>query len=155
MYFLLYITESLNWTAQPNNPTPAIKGQEVILTWNYSLTADELLKSQILYSINWRRQIQSSSDYEQVGSITFLKAIGLPAYSEPSAPHIEVDRNDPATLIVRDIRSEDEGTYKIEFSLEADGTVLADQEVNLTVLGKLHKINNWGCWCNLLFSFLF
>ena len=33
--------------------------------------------------------------------------------------------------------SGDEGTYKIEYSLELDGTVLADHEVNVTVLGKV------------------
>jgi len=40
------LSESFNWTAQPMNPTAAIRGQDVSLAWNYSLTADELLQSQ-------------------------------------------------------------------------------------------------------------
>lgn len=133
---VILITESLNWTAQPSNPTPAIKGQDMTLTWNYSLTANELLKSQTYYSIIWTRLIQSSSNYDQIGSIHFVKAIGFPAFSEPNAPHVVIDRNDPATLHIKDVRTEDEGKYKIEYILELDGTVLAHQEVNLTVLGK-------------------
>ena len=40
-------------------------------------------------------------------------------------------------LLINNVRREDEGTYKIEYSLELDGTVLADHEVNVTVLGKV------------------
>lgn len=133
----ILITESFNWTSQPSNPTPVIKGEDVSLTWNYSLTADELLKSQTYYAIKWTRLTQSISSYDGIGSITFVQAIGVPAYAEQTSPHIVIDRNDPATLHVKDVRREDEGTYKIEFSLKLDATVLADQKVNLTVLGKL------------------
>ena len=79
----------------------------------------------------------SSSDYVLIGSITFLNVIGQPSYDEPRAPHIEINKNDPATLLINNVRREDEGTYKIEYSLELDGTVLADHEVNVTVLGKV------------------
>ena len=72
-----------------------------------------------------------------IGSITFLSTIGRPAYDEPRAPHIEISKNDPATLLINNVSTEDEGTYKIEYSLELDGTVLADHEVNVTVLGKV------------------
>ncbi len=112
------------------------------LTWNYFLTADELLKSQTYYTIIWTRLIQSSSDYDQIGSKSFLKVIGSPNYAEPSAPHIVIDRNDPATLHIKDVRRDDEGMYKIEFSVELAGTVLADQEVNLTVLGKFNDTHS-------------
>ena len=79
----------------------------------------------------------SSSDYVLLGSITFLSTIGRPTYDEPRAPHIEISKQDPATLLINNVRTEDEGTYKIEYSLELDGTVLADHEVNVTVLGKV------------------
>ena len=72
-----------------------------------------------------------------LGSITFLSTIGRPVYDEPRAPHIEISKQDPATLLINNVRTEDEGTYKIEYSLELDGTVLADHEVNVTVLGKV------------------
>ena len=113
------------------------KGEDKSLTWNYTLTADEQTKSQTLYLIKWKKFNLSSSDYVLIGSITFLSTIGRPSYDEPRAPHIEISKQDPATLLINNVRTEDEGTYKIEYSLELDGTVLADHEVNVTVLGKV------------------
>ena len=113
------------------------KGEDKSLTWNYTLTADEQTKSQTFYLIMWKKFNPSSSDYVLIGSITFLSSIGRPSYDEPRAPHIEISKNDPATLLINNVRTEDEGTYKIEYSLELDGTVLADHEVNVTVLGKV------------------
>ena len=113
------------------------KGEDKSLTWNYTLTADEQTKSQTLYLIKWKKFNPPSSDYVVIGSITFLSIIGRPSYDEPRAPHIEISKNDPATLLINNVRTEDEGTYKIEYSLELDGTVLADHEVNVTVLGKV------------------
>ena len=72
-----------------------------------------------------------------IGSKTFLSTFGGPFYQEPSAPHIKINKNDPATLFINDVRREDEGTYKIEYSVQVDGTVLADHEVTGTVLGKI------------------
>ena len=48
-----------------------------------------------------------------------------------------IDRSDQATLHIKNVRREDEGTYRIEYILESDGSVLAEQKVNLTVLGEL------------------
>ena len=117
-----------------------IKGEDKALSWNYKLTADEQTKSQTLYIIKWKKFNLSSSDYVLIGSITFLSTIGRPSYDEPRAPHIEIKRSDPATLLINNVRTEDEGTYKIEYSLELDGTVHADHEVNVTVLGKLSHV---------------
>ena len=117
-----------------------IRGEDKALSWKYTLTADEQTKSQTLYLIKWKKFNLSSSDYVMIGSITFLSAIGQPSYNEPRAPHIEIRRNDPATLLINNVSTEDEGTYKIEYSLELDGTVLADHEVNVTVLGKLSHV---------------
>ena len=89
---------SFNWTAQPTNPILAIKGQDVSLTWNYSLTDDEELKSQTFYSIKWSRITQSNSGYDNIGTKTFAIDVGFLIYGEPNKPHIVVDRNDPATL---------------------------------------------------------
>jgi len=135
MYLTEY-SESFNWTAQPTNPTPAIKGQDVSLAWQYSLTADELLQSQTLFFISWKKLNQSTSNYDQIATKGFLKAIGL-YYQEPRSLRITINKNDQATLHIKDVRREDEGTYKIEFILQADGTVLAEQRVNFTVLGVL------------------
>ncbi|KAJ7390867.1 hypothetical protein OS493_021758 [Desmophyllum pertusum] len=133
---VLSSVESFNWTAQPTNPTPAIKGQDVSLTWNYSLTADELLKTKTYFIIAWK-----NSDYgiDNIASKFFIRGavnVGNLGYTEPQLPHIVVDRNDPATLHIKDVRREDEGTYKIEFTLTSFGNIIAEQEVNLTVLGK-------------------
>ena len=70
------------------------------------------------------------------------KTIGQPAGYTEDAPHIMVDRASGinlATLLINDIRIENEGTYKIEISVEFSGTVTAaDHEVNLTVLGTFN-----------------
>ena len=143
-----YVAESFNWTAQPTNPTPAIKGQDVSLAWQYSLTADELLQSQTLLIIKFSKKLNhSSSNYEQIATKSFFKVAG-PAisYLEPQSPRIVIDRNDQATLHIKDVRRGDEGTYKIEFTLKADGSVLVEQRVNLTVLGKLSSVHSlWKC----------
>jgi len=140
------LSESFNWTAQPINPTPAIKGQDVSLSWQYSLTADELLQSQTLFVISWKKLNPSTSNYDQMATKNFLKVVGAPSYQEPRSPRIRIDRNKEATLHIKDVKREDEGTYKIEFSLQSDGTVLAEQRVNLTVLGKLSSVHSlWKC----------
>ena len=53
-----------------------------------------------------------------------------------------IDESDQATLHIKGVRREDEGTYKIEFFLEPDETVVAEQRVNLTVFGKLSSVHN-------------
>lgn len=113
------------------------KGEDKSLTWKFNLTADEQAKSQTFYLIYWKKFNPSRSDYDLIGSKTFLNFLGTLSYNEPRAPHIEINRNDPATLLINDVRTEDEGTYKIEYIVEVDGTVLADHEVNVTVLGKV------------------
>ena len=107
------------------------------LAWQYSLTADELLQSQTYYLIIWRKLNQSTLNYDQIGTITYLKFPGAIFYGEPQAPRILSDRSDQATLHIKNVRRDDEGTYKIEFTLKQDGSVLTEQRVNLTVLGKL------------------
>ena len=137
-YFLLYITESFNWTAQPTNPTPAIKGQDVSLAWQYSLTAYELLQSQTQFAIFWKKLNQSTSNYDKnIGTKAYFQVVGGITYLEPQTPRIVIDRSDQATLHIKDVMREDEGTYKIEFTLKTDGSVLGEQRVNLTVLGEL------------------
>lgn len=107
------------------------------LTWKFTLTAGEQTKSQIFYLIKWKMFNPSSSDYVLIGAKVFLSANGRPSYVESRAPHIEIDRNDPATLLINNVRTEDEGTYKIEYSVQVDGTVLANHEVNVSVLDKV------------------
>ena len=139
---IILITESFKWTVQPTNPTLVIKGEDLSLIWQFNLTSAEQLKGDNLYLITWKKLNHLSSIYDNIGTSTYLKAIGRPSYDEPRAPHIEIDRNDPATLHINNVRREDEGTYKIEYSLEIDGTVLADHEVNVTVLGKFNSFAN-------------
>ena len=136
-YFLLYITESFNWTAQPTNPTTAIEGQDVSLAWQYSLTADELIQSQTQFTIFWKKLNMSTSNYDKIGTKGYVQSFGGFGYHEPQSPRIVIDRSDQATLHIKDVRREDEGTYKIEFSLKADGSILAEQRVNVSLLGKL------------------
>ena len=109
------------------------------LTWSYSLTADELTKSNTYFAIKWSKLNPSSWAYDQIAFR--VKIVGLsPSFTE-DAPHIVVDRAsgvNSATLHISDIRIDDEGIYKIQISVQFPGTVFAaEHEVNLTVLGKL------------------
>ena len=107
------------------------------LAWQYSLTADELLQSQTQYIIFWKKLNHSTSKYELIGTKSYFKVVGGITYGEPKTPRIVIDKNNQATLHIKDVRREDEGTYKIEFTLKTDGSVLAEQRVILTLLGKL------------------
>ena len=113
------------------------------LAWQYSLTADELLQSQTQYFLFWTKLNQATLNYDQIGTKGYLQVVGGLFYQEPRDPHIVIDRNDPATLYIKDIRREDEGTYKIEFVLDSDWTVVAEQRVNVTVLGKLSSVHQF------------
>ena len=131
--------DSLTWTAQPTNPTEAIAGQDVPLTWNYTLTSYELTKSQTFLFVRWRKFNPSNSSYDTIASPNKIVNLAA-AYSEPSAPRIVVDRatdTNFSSLLINDVRIEDGGIYKIEISVEFPGSViLADNEVNFTVSGK-------------------
>ena len=107
------------------------------LAWQYSLTADELLQSQTQYIIIWKKLNQSTLNYDEIASTTYFKLFGDIRYVEPQSPRIVIDKSDQATLHIRDVRREDGGTYKIEFTLKTDGSVLAEQRAILTLLGKL------------------
>jgi len=52
-----------------------------------------------------------------------------------------IDKNNQATLLIKNVRREDEGTYKIEFGLNSDGTVVSEHSVNFTVLGKISAVH--------------
>lgn len=52
----------------------------------------------------------SSSDYDMIGAKLFLSTHGKLYYNELRAPHIEINKNDPATLLINNVRTEDEGT---------------------------------------------
>ena len=122
---------------QTDNPTLVIKGEDKSLIWEFTLTADEQAKNDLLNFVTWHKFNQSRLEYDLVGAKTYAKSFGAPAYNEPMAPHIKVDRNRQATLLINNVRREDEGTYKIEYSVELDGTLLAYQEFNITVSGKV------------------
>ena len=105
------------------------------LAWQYSLTADELLQSQTQFIIFWKKLNQLTLSFDKIATKSYFQVVGGFSYLEPQTPRIVIDRNDQATLHIKDVRREDEGTYKIEFTLKTDGSVLAEQRVNLTVLG--------------------
>ena len=113
-----------------------MKGQDVSLAWQYSLDADEELKSQIQYVIFWKKLNQSTLNYDKIGTKTFSSLSEELTYAEPQTPQIVIDRSDQATLHIKDVRREDEGTYKIELRLPLLGTV-GEQRMNVKVLGKL------------------
>ena len=120
-----------------DNPTFVTKGKDESLIWEFTLTADEQTKSDLFSFVTWYKFNQSSLDYDSVAGKTFSKVFGGTAYKEPMAPHIIVDRNHQATLLINNVRREDEGKYKIEYSVQLDGTLLAYQEFKVSVLGKV------------------
>ena len=133
------IAESLNWTAQPLNPVETTEGQELSLTWKYTLTANEQTASQTFFKVTWRKFNLGTSSFDEFAS--YVKFTGSnPTFFEPNAPRIVVDRSlgtSSALLQFKDVRLEDEGIYKIEVSVTFPGTAtIAEQELNLTVVGK-------------------
>ena len=122
---------------QTDNPTLVTKGEDESLIWEFTLTADEQTKKDQFNFVKWLKFNQSSLNYDWVGVKTFVKVIGSTTYDEPTAPHITIDRTHQATLLINNVRREDEGTYRIEYSVEFDGTLLAYQEFNVSVLGKV------------------
>ena len=147
---------------QTDNPTLVTKGKDESLIWEFTLTADEQAKHDLYNFVYWRKFNQSSLDYDSVGGKIFSKGFGGTAYNEPMAPHFEIDRNHQATLLINNVRREDEGTYKIEYGLQVDGTLLAYQEFNVTVLGKVPCVRGfcsftlvvkWVSWAHSVFKF--
>lgn len=138
--------ESLNWTAQPTNPIMVRGGQDVSLTWNYSLTSYEQNNSQTLFMVRWRKFYVGTSSFDVFA--TYVKITGSSAaYHQPNAPRIVVDRstgNVSATLQFKNVRLEDAGIYKVEVSVGwfPGPVTIADQEFYFIVLGKdctVHK----------------
>jgi len=141
LFLMITFPDSFTWTAQPTNPTEARKGQDLPLTWNFALTPEEQRKSQSFYAIVWRKLNHSTSTYKTIASKSFLQAFGI-NYAEPFNPHIVIIRgggSDSVTLQISDVRNDDEGSYKIEYSLETSGAILDELEMNLTVVGKFYN----------------
>ena len=108
------------------------------LTWSYSLTAAEQANSNI-YIVKWLKFNSSSLVYTEIASYIIF---GGESFHEPNQPHIVVGRpiaSDSATLVINDVKRNDEGLYKIEYSLVSGK--LNESEVNLTVLGKFLFLN--------------
>lgn len=138
--------ESLNWTAQPTNPIMIRGGQDVSLTWNYSLTSYEQNNSQTLFMAIWRKFDVGTSSFDVFA--TYVKITGSSAaYHQPNAPRIVVGRstgNVSATLQFKNVRLEDAVIYKVEVSVGwfPGPVTFADQEFYFIVLGKdctVHK----------------
>ena len=147
---------------QTDNPTLVTKGEDESLIWEFTLTADEQAKHDRFNFVKWHKFNQSSLNYDLIGGKIFSADFGAIAYREPMAPHIKIDRNRQATLLINNVRREDEGTYKIEYGLQVDGTSLAYQEFNVTVLGKVPCVRGfcsftlvvkWVSWAHSVFKF--
>ena len=160
-FYFLHFAESFNWTVQTDNPTLVTKGEDESLKWEFTLTADEQAKNDLFHFVKWHKFNQSSVDYDFISGKTFIKSFGRTSYDEPLDPHITVDRNHQATLLIKNVRKEDEGSYKIEYSLQIDGTLLAYQEFNVTVTGKVLCVRGfcsftlvvkWVGWAHLVFK---
>ena len=158
--YFLHFSESFNWTVQTDNPTVITKGEDESLIWEFTLTADEQAKSDLFHFVKWHKFNQSSLDYDIICVKNFVKVVGPTSYVEPMAPHIKIDRNRLATLLINNVRREDGGTYKIEYSVEFDGTLLAYQEFNVTVSGKVLCVRGfssftlivkWVSWAHSVF----
>ena len=115
-----------------------------MLIWEFTLTAEEQAKNDDLHFVKWHKFNRLSSDYYLVCGKTYVKSLGLVAYDEPLAPHILTDRNRQATLLINNVTRDDKGTYKIEYGVQLDGTILAYLEFNVTVLGKVLRVRGFS-----------
>ena len=139
--------ESLNWTAQPTNPIMVRGGQDVSLTWNYSLTSYEQNNSQTLFMVRWRKFDVGTSSFDVFATYVKITGSSSATYHQPNAPRIVVDRstgNVSATLQFKNVWLEDAGIYKVEVSVGwfPGPITIADQEFYFIVLGKdctVHK----------------
>ena len=107
------------------------------LAWQYSLTANELSQSQAQFAIYWKKLNKSTLNYDTIGIKGNDTILGRGIFYDEPHPRIAIDRNDQATLHIKDVMGEDEGTYKIVFNLTTEITGLGEHTVNITVLGKL------------------
>ena len=105
------------------------------LTWRYSLTdAEQASSSSPGYGVKWCKFNFSSWVFTEVASYTVF--FGTPSFGVSSDPRYEVGRpiaSDSATLVINDVKTNDEGLYKIQYQF-ASGKV-NESEANLTVLG--------------------
>ena len=121
----------------------------MVLTWNYSITADEQNNSQSFFSIEWSKFNLSSLLFDRIALKAFVGLFKPPlVYEEPLFPRIVVDRNhktDSVTLHINNVSRDDEGQYKIGYIKDVLGTVLAELVMNLTVLGKCIILYLYTC----------
>ena len=133
---LTSVAESLEWTAEPDNPTEITEGQNVALTWSYSLTADEQASSNSPgYVVKWFKFNSSHLVYVEIASYNKIDAGQF--FGVPKDPRYVVGTpitSDSATLLINDVKRSDEGLYKIEYGLITTGK-RNESEINLTVLG--------------------
>ena len=117
-----------------------VKGQDVSLTWRYTLTAEEQTKSQSSFLVKWQKLNHSNSLFDDVASYLKISLVNNPFFDE-QAPRIVVDRatgTDFASLKINDVVISDEGIYKILISAGGVGNSIdTDEELNLTVLGTV------------------
>ena len=75
--------------------------------------------SRVRHSISffWKKLNHSFLNYDQIVTASYLNFFGGILYGEPQNPHIVIDRNEQATLHIKDVGRDDEGTYKILESL--------------------------------------
>lgn len=116
------------------NLTEVTEGQNVTLTWGYSLTAAEQKVSNV-YSVFWFKFDSSSLVYAQIASYSIFNVAQI--LGTPKEPRYVIGTpivNDSATLLIIGVKRSDEGLYKIEYHLSSGK--INESEVNLTVLGK-------------------
>ena len=133
---LTSVAESLEWIAEPDNPTEITEGQNVALTWSYSLTAGEQASSITPgYIVKWFKFNSSSLVHIEIASYSIIGDGQF--FGKPKDPRYVVGTpiaSDSATLLINDVTRSDEARYKIEYRLISTGK-LNESEINLTVLG--------------------
>ena len=109
------------------------------LTWSYFLTAEQANSN--FHNVIWLKFNSSSWVYTEVASYAVFN--GRESFAVASDPRYVVGipiSSDSATLLINDVKRNDEGLYKIEYHLVTGK--LNESEVNLTVLGKFLFLND-------------
>ena len=121
----------LTWTKYPDSISSVWNGSKVELQWDYNLTTAEQNALKTSYSLFWKRG--NLSHLDDVVLKTFNKFVPPEVIVEPLKPRITISRSETATLIINDVRKEDEGVYKFILLI----TSASSRNTTLHVKGKM------------------
>lgn len=132
-FFGSFISESLNITLTPDNPTKTLINSDVILHWNYSLGLTEFR------DVTFRRTRVGA---DQRIAIMWNSGSGQSVHYDAWARNSgRFEIRTPATLVIRNLTADDTWKYEVEFQASLGATLVRKKSViYLNVLGKFSHL---------------